>query len=61
MAGGSDNAHPTARHAKAIEEIENEAEVLFADAARPFIQDQIDVDIDIVTPGELHRIGDRYC
>ena len=61
MAGGSDTAHPTARHAKAIEEIENEAEVLFADAARPFNQDQIDVDIDIVTPGELHRIGDWYC
>ena len=61
MAGGSDNAHPTARHAKAIEEIENEAEVLFADAARPFIQDQIDVDIDIVTGGELHRIGVWYC
>ena len=61
MAGGSDTAHPTAHHAKAIEEIENEAEVLFADAARPFIQDQIDVDIDIVTPGELPRIGDWYC
>lgn len=44
--------------AKAIEEIGNEAEVLFADAARPFIQDQIDVGIDIVTDGELHRIGD---
>ena len=61
MAGGSDTAHPTARHAKAIEEIGNEAEVLFVDAARLFIQDQIDVDIDIVTDGELHRIGDWDC
>ena len=58
MADGSNTAHPTAGHAKAIEKIVNEAEVLFADAARPFIQDQIDVDRDIVIDGELHRIGD---
>ena len=56
--GGSDTAHPAVRHAKAIEEIGNEAEVLFADAARPFIQDQVDVDIDIGIDGEMHRIGD---
>ena len=61
MAGGSDTAHPTARHAKAIEEIGNEAEVLFADADRPFIQYQIDVDIDIVIDGELRRIEDWDC
>jgi len=61
VAGGSDTAHPTARHAKAIEEIGNEAEVLCADAVRQFSQDQIDVGIDFVTDGELHRIGDWDC
>ena len=59
--GGSDTAHPAVRHAKAIEEIGNEAEVLFADATRPFIQDQIDVDIDIVIDGELLRTEDWDC
>ncbi len=34
MADVSHTSHPTARHAKAIEEIGNEAEVLFADATR---------------------------
>ncbi|MBT3659054.1 MAG: cobalamin-independent methionine synthase II family protein [Rhodospirillaceae bacterium] len=53
--GGPDTAHPTARYAGAIEEMGDEAEARFVEAAGLVIADQETCGIDIVTDGEVRR------
>ena len=52
---GTDAAYSTAHYESALAEMGDDAEALFARAAREVIADQTDAGIDIVTDGEVRR------
>jgi 5-methyltetrahydropteroyltriglutamate--homocysteine methyltransferase len=54
-AEGPDTGDPTRDYLKAIEKMGDEAEAIFARAAREVIEDQLSAGIDIPTDGEIRR------
>ncbi|MDH3593568.1 MAG: cobalamin-independent methionine synthase II family protein [Rhodospirillales bacterium] len=54
-AEGPDTGDPTRDYLKAIEKMGDEAEAIFARAAREVIEDQLSAGIDIPTDGEVRR------
>ena len=53
--GGTDTANPTKFYEEEIKKMGNEAEEIFAKAAKQVIQDQDECGIDIITDGEVRR------
>ena len=53
--GGTDTAHPTKYYTQEVNQMGEEAEKLFVQAAGEVIKDQIDCGLDIVTDGEVRR------
>ena len=53
--GGTDTANPTKYYTQEVNQMGEEAEELFVQAAGEVIKDQIDCGLDIVTDGEVRR------